>query len=66
MSHFLFDLRFPPIINEIDQLGLCPKLDPDIYFKFDLLCVFEMSATSVCCALFFFFFFSHRLRRAAN
>lgn len=52
MSHFLFDLWSPLIINEFDPAGLCPKQDPDIYFKCDLLCVFEMSVTPVSCALF--------------
>lgn len=52
MSHFLFDLCLPLIINEFDHMGLCPKEDPDIYFKFDLLCVFEMSVTPVSFTLF--------------
>lgn len=55
MSHFLFDLWLPLIINfrDFDRVGFCPKQDPDIYFKFDLLCVFEMSVTPVSCPIFF-------------
>lgn len=50
--HFLFDVCLPAITNGFDHVGLCPKLYPDIYLKFDLLCVFEMPVTPVPCALF--------------
>lgn len=39
--HFLFDSCLPVINNELDHVGPCLKLDLDIYFKFDLLCVFK-------------------------
>lgn len=38
------------ITNEFVEL--CPKQDPDIYFKLDLLCVCEMSVTPVSSTLF--------------